>query len=195
MMKKIISALIALILVSCIACAAFAEAAETELVERGFNEDSDFDFENGNFEGVTYDGSIRAKIYVNNSWAPFEDNGITAGCIWWKANPEIEVAEVDDADAGVMNIGCVLIDPESYDGAATLEAMKDFLDANGFNYDCEICTINGIRAMVFNSEGKYTLGAFYELPEGLFKVYVDGITNEELENEAVLTLCSLTTEE
>lgn len=193
-MKKLIAILTLIAMIASIACtAAFAE--ETGLIEMGLSEEEYLDFEKGNFEGVTYDGSIRAKIYVDNSWILFEDTGIVATRTWWKSNPEIIIPELEDADASVMNLNCAFIDPASYDGAATLEGMKEFFDNNGFNYACEICTVNGIRALLFNSEGKSTLGAVYELPEGMLKITIDGITNEDLENEAVTTLCSLTIEE
>lgn len=39
------------------------------------------------------------------------------------------------------------------------------------------------------------MGAIYDLDEGFLMIIISGIVSEELENEAVLTLCSLTTEE
>lgn len=191
-MKKIVSILTVIALIAALACTSvFAE--ETAPVELGINDAESFDFENGNFEAVACDGSIHAKIYVNNTWTA--DTSVPAGmAIWMKENPEIQLD--NDCDSQTMNLICSPVDSESYDGAATVEEMAKYIDTHEeMNVQYEICTINGIKAMVFNSIGKYQIGAYYELPEGLFFVAVDGITNEELENEAVLTVCSLTTEE
>lgn len=50
-------------------------------------------------------------------------------------------------------------------------------------------------ALLFNTSDKYAMGAIYDLDEGFLMIIISGIVSEELENEAVLTLCSLTTEE
>lgn len=193
-MKKIISMLTAIALLVTLACTSvFAETAGIPEVGTTAEEEEALDFENGNFEAVAFDGSIRAKIYVNNTWTPLEETALPGTACWLKENTEIELD--NDCDAQIMNLGCMLIDPAEYDGVTTAEEMAAYLESLDLGYGYEIVTIHGIRALVYNSDGKYTLGACYELPEGLLNIYIDGITNEELENEAVLTLCSLTVEE
>ena len=185
-MKKIISVLIALVLVACIACAAFAEAAETEL---GFNEESDFDFENGNFYGVTSDGSVRAKIYLTNDFL-YDEAAQMPGAAIWMRDTGIENTGDDSETATIwQNVVCRLETAETLG----VSALEEFILDEG--YEGEIFTVNGIRALLFNSPDKYVLGGIYELDEGFLVITIDGIVNEDLENEAVLTLCSLTTEE
>ena len=188
-MKKIISTLIALALVACIACAAFAEAAETEIAELGFSEESDFDFENGNFYGVTSDGSVRAKIYLTNDFL-YDEAAQLPGTAIWMRDTGIENTG-DDAETATFwqNVVCRLETAETL-GVSSLE---EFVMDEG--YEGEIFTVNGIRALLFNGPDKYILGGIYELEEGFLVITIDGIVNEDLENEAVLTLCSLTTEE
>ena len=193
-MKKLIALLTAIALIAALACTpVFAEG--TEIAEVGLTpeEEAGLDFENGNFEAVAFDGSVRAKIYVDNTWTSVEEGALPGTAVWLKENTEIVLDE--DCDSCTVNLVCRMIDPAEYDGITTVEAMQEYLEGLEIGYECEIFTIHGIKALTFNGEGKYLLGACYELPEGLLYITVDGITNEELENEAVLILCSLITEE
>lgn len=190
-MKKMISMLIAIALILSLALTpVFAE--DTELAEVGTYDLDAYDYEIGNFEGVTYDGSVFAKIYVYDTWTMDETAPAGFG-IWMKENPEIQLE--NEYDSQTMNLVCKIVNPEEYDGVTTVEEMLTYLEGMGIGYEGEIVTVNGIRTLVFNSEGKYNMGACYELPEGLLMIIVTGITNEELENEAVTTICSLITEE
>ena len=184
-MKKLLSVLIALALVACCACSALAETAPAAPNEMG-NPETCYDYTKGNFESVTGNGSVAAKIYVTGDWTYtgkddlpmanyYRDTGIEA--------PE----DGSETLTVVQNLNSALY-TAAEDGIATIE---EFIAAYGEMYTGELCTVNGVRAFLFNSEGKYILGGAYELEEGLLVITVDGIVNEDLENEAVLILCSL----
>lgn len=189
MMKKIISALVALILVVCISCAAFAETAETELSELGYNKESDFDFEKGNFFGVTCDGSVRAKIYLTNDFLYDEATQMPGTALWMRDTGIENTGDDAETETFWQNVICTLETAETL-GATTLEEIV--LDEG---YEGEIVTVNGVKALLFNSSDKYVMGGIYELDEGFLMIIISGVVNEDLENEAVITLCSLTTEE
>ena len=194
MMKKPLALLAALLLAAALLCTAAAE--EAALPERGYSNADDFNYEAGNFEAVTFDGSVRAKIYVTAYWTADETAPAGYG-IWIRENPEIAIPEEEGAAA--MNLVCRLMDPAELNGEATAEGAAKLLDAlnseAGLEYGYDLCTVNGIKTLMYWSGDKYTVGAYCELPEGLLNISIDGITNEDLENEAVITLCSLIAEE
>lgn len=175
-MKKLISLLTVIALITTLCCAAFAEE---ELYEYGLSDVDAYNYEVGNFEGVTYDGTVHAKIFVDYTWEVFD--GVPEGVGFWTR----ENADWTDEDGDhTMTI------------TATLTAAEDLhfnLEGSGYYY--EDCLINGNKATVYYNDEKTIMGANYELAEGILNIEIIGITDEAMENEAVTVFSSLLTEE
>ena len=176
MMKKLISLLTALmLLMTC--CAAWADA-----IEMGTDGRQELDFEAGNYRAVAIDGSVHAKIYVGDTWTPetedLEHAGEAVTAMWYRG-----------ADEDFQTLLCHFYTFEDF-GTDTPEEMLAIL--RDMDFEGDVFTVNGIPTVLFHTEYKDLLGGFYRLENGWLDITVGNITSEDLENEAMLMLCSVT---
>ena len=174
-MKKIVSVLLALMLmVSC--CAAMGETLELGITEQEY-----LDPQFGNFEAVANDGSIRLKFYVYNTWTPVYEDLEHAG-------EAVTAMWTFGQDVGFQTLICQFYTSADLGGVNTPEDMLAFL--TGMEFIGDTVTVNGIPAVLYHTEFKEMMGGFYQVEGGWVNITVSNITSEDLENEAMLMLCS-----
>lgn len=177
-MKKAIAMILSLTLLLT-ACSALASGLL--LPEIGLGADA-FNYQEGNFESVSNDGSVAMKMYVYNTWTPVEGDLTHAGeavtAMWTRGE-----------DTAFQTLMCQFYAADAFAGIGTLDDMLAYQLSVG--YEGALVSVNGVTAILSYAPDMTVMGLTAKLDNGWLSIMIQNISGEAAQTEAMNMLSSL----